>query len=131
MQTQADGILDRIAHGSHRRDDLDLAHAAGAKRVAGGGDFHQSRLYHRQIGRDRAAIVEEARIVHLAVLIVDVLLVQGPADALHGTALDLAFHVTRVDGTADVLDGSVTHDSDLTGLVVHLDIRDVDTEART
>ena len=41
-----------------------------------------ARVDHRQVGRHRHAVVEEARVLHAAVGVVDVFLVQRPADAL-------------------------------------------------
>ena len=122
------GVADRVADRRHRRDDRHLAHAARAERMARVRHLDQDRLDHGQVGRHWAAVVEEARVIHLAVLVVDVLLVQRPADALHGAALDLPLHVARVDGAADILHRGVAHDGDLAGLTVHLHIADMRAE---
>jgi hypothetical protein len=47
------------------------------------------RLDHRQVGCHRNPIVKEARIFHVPVRVVDVLLVERPADPLRHAALDL------------------------------------------
>ncbi len=55
------------------------------ERVAGVGNLHQHRLDHRHVGGNRAAIVQESRILHLALAVVDVFLAQRPSryPALH------------------------------------------------
>ena len=99
-----------------RRDDrhlADAAHAVGMRRI---GHLDQDGLDHRQVGGDRHAVVEEARILELALGVVDVLLVQRPADALHGAALELALDVGRMDRRADVLRRGVAADGDAAGV---------------
>ena len=59
--------------------------------------LHDHRVDHRQVGGDGHAIVEEARVLQLAVGAVDVLLVERPADALRRAALELALDVGRMD----------------------------------
>ena len=62
--------------------------------------------------------------------VVDVVfLVEGPADALDGAALDLAFHIGRVDGLAGVLDGGVAHNVHFAGVLVNGHINNVDADA--
>ena len=70
---------------------------AHAERMARVRHLDDHRVDHRQVGGDRHAIVEEARILQPAVLVVDVFLVERPADALRGAALDLALDIARVD----------------------------------
>ena len=72
----------------------DPLHAVG---VAGVRDFHQHRFDHRQIRGDRHPVVEESRILEAALVVVDVLLVQGPSDALGRPSLDLPLDIARVD----------------------------------
>ena len=84
------------------------------------------------IGRSRGdghAVVEEARVIELAVGVVDAFLVQGPADALRGAALDLALHVARMDRPADVLERGVADHLDVARLRVDLHVADVGAEA--
>ena len=61
------------------------------------------RVDHRQIRRDRHAIIEEPGVIEAPLLAVNVLLVERPADPLRNAALDLAFDIARMDGSADIL----------------------------
>src|SRR6202011_4300422 len=58
-------------------------------------------------------------------LVVDVLLVQRPADALGHAALHLALDIARVDGAADVLHRGVADDAHDAEFGIHFDIADV------
>src|SRR5262245_30889599 len=80
---------------------------------------------HRQIGGHRHAIVEEARIIELAVAGEDALLVERPADALHDAALDLPLHIAGMDGPPGILNRRVAYHLHLAGLPIDLDIADV------
>ena len=93
------------------------------------GHFDEHCLDHRQVRSDRAAIVEEARIIHPALLVVDVFLAQCPADALGSAALDLTLDVARMDRLADILERRVALDRDVAGLHVHADIAEMRAEA--
>ena len=91
VRTNADALpmaLAIAAIGRHHRHLADAAQAVGMLRI---GHLDDLGVDHRHVGRDRHAIVEEARILHPAVLAVEILLVERPADALHGAALELAF----------------------------------------
>ena len=105
----------------------DSAHAVGMARV---GHLHDDRVDHGEVGGDGHPVVEEARVLQLAVLAVDVLLVERPADALRGAALELALHVARVHGLARVLGHGVAEDGHAPGLGVDLDVDQVGAEAR-
>ena len=85
-------------------------------------------VYHRQIQGCRHAIVKETRVCHLAFGIVDVFLVQCPADALHNAALDLPLNVTRMDGFASILRCGVAKNLHLAGILVYLQIDDMGCE---
>ncbi len=91
--------------------------------------LHQDRLDHRQVGCDRDPVVEEARVIEPPVLVVDVFLVERPADPLRDAALDLALDIARVDRAADVLDRGVAQDLDLARLLVDLDVADTRRKA--
>ena len=84
---------------------------------------------HRHVGTDRHPVVEEARIIDLAVLVVDVFLVQRPADALYGTALHLALDISRVDRFPDILERRVPDHPDDPELHIDLDVADMGREA--
>src|SRR5205807_2124267 len=89
----------------------------------------QERLDHRQVRGDRAAIVEEARVIEAALGVVDVFLVERPADALDDAALDLTLDIARVDRGADVLGGDEAQDLDRARLRIDLDITELRREA--
>ena len=95
----------------------------------GFGVLDHDRLDHRQVGGDRHAVVEEARVIEAPVLVVDVFLVERPADALGHAALDLALDIGGVDRAADILDRGVAQDLDVAGLLVDLDIADMRRKA--
>jgi hypothetical protein len=96
----ADRIGDGIGDRRHWRHDRHLADAAGAERVPRVRVLDHDRLDHRQVGGDRHAVIEEARVIEPAVLVVDVFLVERPADPLLDAALDLALDIARVNGAA-------------------------------
>src|SRR4029078_9200346 len=93
--------------------------------------FHDMGADHWHVGSDRHAIVEEARVLHAAVFAVDVLLVQRPADALYGAALDLPFHLQRVDRLAGVFDDRIAPDVDAPRLLVAFHAADGGPAARS
>ena len=129
-EAHAGGVGHGVGDGGHGRHDrrlADAAHAVGMARVR---HLDDHRVDHRQVGGHRHAVVEEARVLQLAVVAVDVLLVERPADALRHAALVLALDVARVDGAAGILDRRVAQDRDLAGLGVDLDVGDVGGEAR-
>ena len=86
------------------------------------GVFHHNRINCRQIGGNWDTIVEEAGIIQPTVLVVNVFLVQRPADALRHAALDLTFHVGGMYCPADILARSKAQDFDMTRVRVDLDI---------
>ena len=96
------------ASGGHDRRLADAAHAVGVRADSATSTITVSM--HRQVRGHRHAVVEEARVLHHALGIPDVLLVQRPADALRRAALHLALDVARVHGLAGVLDRGVADD---------------------
>ena len=76
----ADGVCDR----RHGGGDRYLADTAQPVRMSRIGYFDDLGVDHRHIGRHGHAIVEEARVLQPSVLAIDILLVERPADALHG-----------------------------------------------
>ena len=93
------------------------------------GHFDQHRLDHRHVRGDGHAVIQEPGVLHLALVVVDVFLVQRPTDALRRAALDLAFDVAGVDRLADILDRGVALDRDVTGLLIDRHVADVRAEA--
>src|SRR6266852_8206791 len=102
-EADAGGVFHRVGDRPERRDDGRLADAAHAVRMARVRDLDEDRVDHRHVGGHGHAVVEEARVLQLAVGAVDVLLVQRPADALHRPTLELSLDVARMDGPAGVL----------------------------
>ena len=60
-----------------------------------------------------------------AVRIVDRVLEQRLADALHDAAVDLALEQQRIDGAAEIVDHGVALDGDGAGIGIDLDLDDV------
>jgi len=87
-----------------------------------------ARLDHRHVGRDRHPVVEEAGVVEPAIAIVDVFLVERPADAPRDAALDLALDIGVVDRLADILRCDKAQDRHLAGLGIDLDIAELRRE---
>src|SRR5262249_35206232 len=83
------------------------------------------------VRRDRHAVIEEARILQPSLVVVDVLLVERPADALGHAALHLALDIARMDRSPHVLHRGVAQYFDVAGLLIDLDVADVRAEART
>ena len=82
----------------------------------------QDRIDHRQIGSDRHAVVEVSRVFEAPLLVVDVFLVERPADALRHATLDLALDIGGMDRAADILHGGVAQDLDVAGFAIDLDV---------
>ena len=89
-------IRHRIGDRRQGRDDRGFADTAHAIGVVGVGNLEDHRVDEGQVGADRDAIIEEARILQTAILAVNILLVERPADALRGTALILALDIGRI-----------------------------------
>src|SRR5262249_55629377 len=87
------GVGDGSAPRAHRRRARRVVHAAHSVGRAGVGTLHDHGADHRQVRGHGPAVVGEAWVLQLAVVAVDVLLVEGPADALRHAALVLAFDV--------------------------------------
>src|SRR3954470_10523301 len=119
-----DGVGDRCHHGDQRH----FADALDALWVFGVRHFDHDAVEHRQVRTDRHAVVEEAGVIDLAFLGIDVLLVQRPADALGYAALELALDIAGVDGAADVLHGGVADDTRDAEIDVDLDVADMRAE---
>src|SRR5262245_42705147 len=94
-------------------------------------DLHDHRFDHGQVQARWHAIVKEAGVEHLALVIEDVLLVERPTDALDDPTLDLPFHVTRMDSFTSILESGITQDLGLAGLGVDFHIDDMGRKARS
>jgi len=76
-----------------------------------------------EVETSRNPIVEEARITHATLLIVEVFLVQSPSEALGGSALHLPFDITRMKRLADVLRYASSQDLNFARFRVDLDVK--------
>ena len=123
-----DRVADRVADGGQRRDDGRLAAAPDAVGVVRIGHLDNLRVDHRQVGRHGYAVVEKPGIVQHAVVVVDVLLVQRPADPLDRASLHLTLDVVGVDRGAGILDGGEARHRGATRLAIKVDVRQVDRE---
>src|SRR6266851_1985541 len=94
-EPDAGGRFHGVGDGSKRRDDGGFANAADTVRVLGIAHLDEDGVDHGHVRGDGHAVVEEARVLELAVGPVDILLVQRPADALHRAALELPLDVGR------------------------------------
>ena len=95
------------------------------------GDLHDDRVNHRQVEAGGHSIIQERRIGHLTVVIVNILFIECPTDALGDTALQLSFDVARMDGLPDILECRVPEDIDFAGFRVHFHVYDVNSERIT
>ena len=73
----------------------------------------------------RQRVVGEAAGDRLAVLVVDDVLEQRLADALHDAAMALALDQQRIDDRAEVVDHGVLHHLDTAGVGIDLDLGDM------
>ena len=74
------------------------------------------------------AVVHQLAGDQLAVLVVDGLLVERLAQALHDAAVHLAIHEHRVDDVADIVHRHVAFDVHLPGVAIHFRHHDVRAE---
>ena len=96
--------------------------------MVGVGDLNDHRVDHGQVQRRRHPVIQETAVQHDAFVVVYVLFIERPADALDYAALDLAFDVGGVDRFAGVLHGGIAQDLHLAGVRVDLHIDDVDAD---
>src|SRR5712691_8352958 len=131
IHPDAYGVVNGVGDGGHGRHDGHLTHPSHAKRVGGIGHLDDHRIDHREVQTRGHAIVQEARIDHAAGLVVVILFIQSPADALHRPALHLILHIAGMNRLAGILDGGVAQDGDLACLRIHLHIHEVRGDAWT
>ena len=93
--------------------------------------FNDNGIDHWSIQRGGHPVIQQAEVHQTTFLVVEVLLVDCPADALHHSALHLTFDVAWMDGLADILQRGVAQYLHLARLGIHLHICYVDRESRT
>src|SRR4029453_6388117 len=122
VHAYTDGMRNGVRHRGQGWNDGRFAHAPHPKGMIRIRHFHDHGIDHRQVQTRGHAIIQEARIDHVALLIEEILFIERPADTLHRTTLDLTLHVARVDRLASVLHCSVTQNRDLARLRIHFNI---------
>src|SRR6516162_2263143 len=95
--------IHRVGSRGRWRHNRNLAHAPDSQWMIWMGYFNYVGFDEWEVETSRNPIVEEARITHATLLIVEVFLVQSPSEALGGSALHLPFDITRMKRLADVL----------------------------
>src|SRR5262245_19910 len=99
--------------------------------MVGIGHLDDHRIDHWQVQARRQPVIQKTGIHHVALIVVVILFVERPANALHRPALQLAFHITGMDRLASILDGRIAQDSDFPCLRVHLNVDDMGADRRT
>src|SRR5262249_6489176 len=94
---KSEGILDRLGEQRPDRNGAGLARPLNAERIERRFGHGVRDLHMRHFQRRRQQIVSERGVEQLAVLIEHELLVEGIADALRDTAMDLAGEDQRID----------------------------------
>ena len=114
-----DCIVDSVSDGSHRwhnRHFTDSTHPIRMSRI------RTPTMTASIIGKIQAGrhpIVEETGVCHRAFVIIDIFLRSTPSRCLDGTALDLSFNVTRMDGFSGILYLQCSEEFRLPGLLVY------------
>ena len=90
--------------------------------------FYDLSVDHRQIRCHRNAVVQETGIFQHTLVVENVFLIQGPANALGSTALHLTFNIGGVNGPARVLNGGEAQHIDLACLGINSQIAEVHRE---
>ena len=114
-------VLTALAIAAAVGSEAHLAEALRAVRAARVVGLDPDHPHRRHLGRGRDAVGGEVRVEHLALLAHEVLH-EPVADALRGSALDLALGERRVDEVAAVGRRDEVDDADQAGLLVDLDL---------
>ena len=105
-----------LAAAAWRRHNRDLAHAPNSQRMVGMGYLNYVSFDQWQVETGRDSIIEEARVAHTPLLIIEIFLVQRPAKALRGATLHLPFDIARMKGLADILGHAGAQNLDFAGV---------------
>jgi len=103
-----------------------LARALGAKLAVGGGRDHMADLDVGHFHRHRHEIVGHVAVQQLAAVVIEAMLEQRGADALHHAAAHLFVDQLRIDDGAAVLDAPVLQQFDEARVGVDLEIAGLD-----
>src|SRR5262245_40900739 len=118
-------IADSVRDCGRRSDRPALTQSAEAAERGRRFCFNVDNLYRRNLARRRHQIVDEARSIDLALIVVDDFFIERGADALCNTAVHLTVHDLRVDETAAVFRYGETVNLDFERLGIDFDGRDV------
>ncbi len=117
---------DRIDHRRAGADRAGLAGTFDAERIGRAGNVVRLEHKGRAVGRARQRVIHERSGHELAIGgIVDRLLHQGLADALHRAAVYLAGEQQRIEGHPEIIDDDVVDDSDDAGGRIDFDLGDM------
>ena len=94
------------------------------------GYFHNHGIDKRQVRGDRDAVVEKTGVLQSAHIVVEVLLIERPANALGCTSLHLAFDIGWVNGLTGILNNGISGNGGTARFFVDFGIADVYTKAR-
>src|SRR6516162_11536610 len=120
----------RVDHRAHHRgrrgDRTDLAATLDADRIVRATGALRRYRYHRQVICTRHAVIHKRAGEQLSAgRIIDAVLAERLARALHDATMDLTLDDHRVQHDADVVDGGVCDESQLTGVRIDLDLGDM------
>jgi pimeloyl-ACP methyl ester carboxylesterase len=129
FEPHPDGILNRIGNGGWGAEARWFRHRSGAERPVLGGHLHQHVFNGWDVWRQRHQVGGQGRVENPSILNHH-RFVERPADALHGSTLDLPFHRHRIKRHPDILGLHKAHDADRAGLPIHDDFRGLSVEHR-
>ena len=124
----SEGIHDRVLHGGGRPDRARLPDPLGAEGIHAGGGFGVGGLEGRQVRRARHQIRRQRAGDGVPHVVEHDLLEERLGDALRDSPVLLTPHERRVQDPAAVIDGHVSDQVDRSGLLIHLDHRDMGAE---
>ena len=119
-------VVDGIHDDGGRRAGAGFADALGAKLGDRRWRLHVHNVDVGHLGRHRRQVVDQRAVLQLAGVVVEAVLVQRAADALHAAAAHLLVGQLRVDNAAAVFHHPVLQQADEAGVGVDLDVGAVD-----
>ena len=119
-------VVDGVHDAARRAGGAGFARALGAELAVGGRRDDVADLDVRHLRRHRHEIVGHVAVEQLAALVIEAVLEQRGADALHHAAAHLLVDQLRIDHGAAVLDAPVLEQLDEAGVGVDLEIARLD-----